>query len=241
MTTNVLDLRNGVAASDSRWSASVGPFFFYVDDTGFDKIIDKGPFVFVFAGYSALIQDWKDWAAGLPNGADKWPDEERNNLSISVTLTNMNTGEVIFEREQIGTDDARFAGTGGIHAYQCWSRNFDPMMAVNSAKFIDLCSGGETMFKAFDGKTNIQNCSRIESLGQKLVETGYVMRTDGKPVAVMPIKDAAANDPELAKALNEVLSGKQALVAPCEAMYKPWTTDEKRMFGRAVAKVVKEL
>lgn len=240
MTTNVLDLRNGMAASDSRWSTRVGPFFFYVDDTGFDKIIPKNHFVFVFAGDSALIQEWKDWAENLPVNAHLWPDEERFGRSVAVTLTDTSTGNILFEREQIGTAEARFAGSGAGHAYECWMRNFDPIKAVESAMFIDLCSGGEVKFFGFDRKTNVSNCTRIDKLRNKLFDTGYVMRTDGKPVAY-PIREAAANDAELTKAVNEIMSGEQNLVAPCDSMYKPWTSDEKRLFGRAIANIVKEL
>lgn len=240
MTTNVLDLRNNMAASDSRWSSRVGPFFFYVDDTGFDKMIARGYVVFVFAGDARLIQEWKDWAVNLPNNADVLPDYERDGRSIAVTLTNMDTGELMFEREQIGNEEARFAGSGAVHACDCWNRNFDPIKAVQSAMYIDLCSGGEVKFFGFDRQTNVQNCTRIEALGQKLLDMGYVMRTDGKSV-VVPIRDAAANDPEVAKVIGGVMSGEHPLVAPCESMYKPWTQDEKRLFGRAISKVVKDL
>lgn len=241
MTTNVLDLRNGVATSDSRWSASVGNFFFFVDDTGFEKIISKAHFAFVFAGDAGLIQEWKDWVADLPINADVWPDEERFGKSVAVTITNMDTSYVLFERKQeFATHEARFAGSGAIHAFACWVRNLDPIRAVKSAINLDFCSGGEVRYLWFNRTTNVDNCTRIESLGKKLVETGHVMRTDGRQLAY-PVRDVADTDSEVAKALSEIVSGKESLVAPCDAMYQPWTEDDKRLFSRAISKVVQEL
>ena len=241
MTTNVLDLRNGIATSDSRWSTDSGNFFFYVDNTGFDKIVSKGPFAFVFAGDSGLIQEWKDWASNLPDNSEVWPDEDRFGKSVAVTVTNMKTGHVLFERKQdFSTHEAKFAGTGSIHAYACWQRNFDAIRAVRSATYMDMCSGGDVKYLNFDGATNVENCTRIDRLTEILFETGRFMRTDGHPQSY-PIKDYSSVDPELSKALSDVVSGKQSLIAPCDAMYSPWTSDEKRMFSRAISKVVQEL
>src|SRR5690348_789485 len=61
MTTNTIDKRNRVLASDSRWSVADGEHLLFVDDTGFDKIMDRTFGSIICAGHSLLIDEWRNW------------------------------------------------------------------------------------------------------------------------------------------------------------------------------------
>lgn len=66
MTTSIYDIYNKAVASDTRWSFEIelsdgNKYLVYSDDTGFEKITQKGGYAIIFAGYGPLIGDWKKW------------------------------------------------------------------------------------------------------------------------------------------------------------------------------------
>lgn len=229
MTTNVYDGIQGVAGTDSRWSVERDYAIFYVDDTGFEKIVVRDDAVFLFAGNSAVIQQWKDYLAGprYSHSVSEPPLE-----GIALLIVNAVTKEIIYGYGQdITLNDqnakavASFAGSGGRRAAQCWMTNFCTKRAIDTAKQIDVFSGGETKFFELTSKTgNLIEDVGLKGLGEAFKERGMVMflaQLD-KP---MSIQEAQALDPRVAEFAQQVASGQTPLSAPCDAMYN--TPSEK--------------
>lgn len=63
MTTNVFSIipSHKIMACDSRWSYETDKFLYYIDDSGYDKIIYNGVIVAVFAGKANVIELFKKW------------------------------------------------------------------------------------------------------------------------------------------------------------------------------------
>ncbi len=61
MTTNVCNLLpdSKVFACDSRWSYETDDFFYYIDDSGYDKICYTDKVLAVFAGNASVIDSLK--------------------------------------------------------------------------------------------------------------------------------------------------------------------------------------
>lgn len=236
MTTNVLDLRNGIAASDSRWSVDTPDILAYVDDAGFDKVSEKNRYVFLYAGNSLLIQKWKDYVEsdGL---TDKPTDTEMKGL-VAITITDMESGHVIFERTQsFPLSDARFAGSGALPAMQCWMLNGCAKRAVSSAISTDSYSGGEIKYHDFCGDNNLDGNSRVEAILQEMAKRGMIMYK-GNAVSPMPIQEAALVDPRVKTLLDDISAGKVEPCAPCMEMHMPWEQGELRRLDRALSQVL---
>ena len=243
MTTNVLDLVASIAVTDSRWSISTPSFFVYLDDPGFEKMVAKKPFLFVFAGAGSLIQKWKDWANALPNSLHDMPDFSKESRAMAITITDMDKSAVLFERIQRHVEfNARFAGSGALHAFAYWKDNGDAMGAVRSAILMDRCSGGEIKFYKFDGRNNLDERIRFEQLVEIFSKKGLIMRTNqNTEQALVPINEEAARDPEVACLVSSITSGQAEIISPCEEMYIPWKEEEKRRFTRVATNIAKNL
>jgi hypothetical protein len=239
MTTNVTDLTSQQMASDSRWSIPKTEFLVYLDDSGFDKIVTQHDLALMFAGNAGVIQSWKDW---LPIATENSPIPEV--VGIAVCAVNLTTGQIVFESGQdIYPNEARFAGTGAFHAYNCWQVNGCPRKAVNSAKIVDIYSGGEVKYLVFSSKdTNVSNSTGVKDLHQMLATKGMVMYTNGfngyQPGYVLGIEDAAKSDPEVAKIKDQIASGAVVASAPCGAMYNDWTEESKAKLEAAIKSVL---
>jgi len=68
-------------ATDSRWSVYLGSekLFYFVDDTGFDKMAARHFGAIICAGDALLIQDWRDWFLTPILNLNKLPAVERVN------------------------------------------------------------------------------------------------------------------------------------------------------------------
>lgn len=231
MTTNVYDGFQGIASTDSRWSAGRDFAIFYVDDTGFEKIVVRDDAVFLFAGDSSVIQQWKDYLAGprYSHAAGEPPLE-----GIALLIVNAATKEIIYGygqditlNDQSAKAIASFAGSGGRLAAECWRQNFCAKRAIDTAKQIDVFSGGETKFFELTSKTgNLIKDVGLKGLGEAFKERGMVMflaQLD-KP---MSIQEAQAIDPRVAEFAQQVASGQVPLSAPCDAMYNTPSAEEK--------------
>lgn len=244
MTTNVTDLNAAQMACDSRWSVLHPEFILYIDDTGFDKIVNVRDHAYMFAGNGKLIHLWKEWLASGTRGAAGRPPVKSDGVAIAVCIVNMPSSIVTLD---VGQDikhpdnlapKAFFAGSGAIHAHTCWNVNGDAMRAVETAKTTDICSGGEVKYLEFStGANNVTNASSIDDVHNMLVTRGWVMHHN-KPGQAVSAPVAAANDAEVKKVLTQIASGTLSASAPCDAMYRDWTPEELEALDRALDKAL---
>jgi sugar/nucleoside kinase (ribokinase family) len=241
MTTNVLDLEAGIAATDSRWSVSTPRFFLCIDNTGFEKIVARSKYLLVFAGAGSLIQEWKDWSLGLPASLEHEPEFSRKSRAVAVTITDMDDASVLFERMQTRSEpNARFTGTGAAHAFAYWQEHGNAIAAVRHAIALDRASGGDVKFFKFSGENNIFDTIRFGELRQMLAREGHIMMNDGSN-SFAPVQEAAKTNPEVDSLVKTVLDGDAEICSPCDEMYREWTEDEKRHFRRVAANIAKHL
>jgi hypothetical protein len=243
MTTNVLDLDAGIAATDSRWSISTARFFVCIDDAGFEKILARKNFLLVFAGAGSLIQEWKDWAKGLPGSLHKMPNFSLKSRAVAITITDMDSVGVLFERMQnqnYSDQKVRFTGTGSPHAFAYWQEHHDALGAVQSAILMDRKSGGSVKYYMFDGRNNLEETIRFEELMDKVAKKGMIMCTD-KSTELLPIQEVAKTNPEVDALVRTIESGEAEILSPCDEMYRPWTEEEKRRFQRVAENIAKRL
>lgn len=237
MTTNVLDLRNDTASTDSRWSISIDDKIIFVDDSGFDKILEKNRFLLVFAGNSVLIQQFKDWAKS--DGEIARPTDEEIDGEVAITITDMDSGLVVFEATQKHPlEDARFAGTGATYAMMCWNANQCAKTAVSTAIQFDAYSGGEVKYYHFSGDNNISPDGRSDDIVMAILERGAVMYKHNG-MRTTPISEAAKVDPTVKAVIDRISSGTLQPCAPFPEMNIPWTPDDHRRLGRALDMVLK--
>lgn len=243
MTTNVLDLHAGIAAADSRWSSSSddGLLMAYADDVGFEKIMPFYHLLLVFAGSGELIQQWKDWL--LHMGAEELPPTDAPpNRTISVTVTNIYLSALLFECRQIRCKEqyARFAGSGGIHAYRYWLNNGDARMAVQYATSMDVYSGGTTKYFKFDTReNNLHETIRVNKVNAIIYERDHLM--DFRTKQTVSLKEAAKQDEEVARFAERIKSGEARVETPGMGPSTPWTNEERqelyRVLQREIAKI----
>ena len=229
MTTNVYDQAAGILASDSRWSNLVDGYLFYVDDAGYEKIVNDTQLAALFAGTLEHIDRWKSWFISGREG--RRPPVHRN---LSVCLVDMSTGELMFDwgdRVLSSCRTARFAGTGGGHAFACWVVNNDSLMAVATAATLDHRSGGCVRYiNRVDGHNNLNNHATLEILMRNFLAKGEVLMLNAvskKPIAI----SEAVNDPDIKEAFEKVVSnGASGLSAPFMGMGRDWSqADEDRL------------
>lgn len=240
MTTNVFDGAAGVIATDSRWSVLQGAWLVYVDDARFEKIERHNDFAFMFAGKGDVIQSWKTWIRSNPEGVQAMPPCE----GISVCIVDSKSKRVKFcERQDIVKDGAYFSGTGSRFAYLCWEKNRNAQRSVESAKEVDMFTGGEVKYLDMTGDTHnlhhVTNDVTIDMVRRALSTRGMVMQITGKiqSGAPFPLKDAAANDEELKDLQGKIASGAISPDAPCDGMHSEWTYDQKTRLADALSDV----
>ncbi len=234
MTTNVYDKNALKAGTDSRWSFNTDYAVFYVDDSGFEKIVNTPNGVFLFAGDSQVIQAWKEY---LFDDSVKAGNDDPGLKGIAMLMVDKTDGSVIFEHGQDiqaagphGEMVASFAGSGARHAAGCWLRNNCAVRSVDTAKLMDPYSGGETKFFELATQTgNLTQDVGLKGLNAAFMERGMVMYlTSGQnPVS---IKDAAAQDDRVKNLVEQVAHGSVTLSAPCDAQYmQPTAADTERL------------
>lgn len=237
MTTNVLDRRNLRVTSDSRWSITKGEEIFFVDDTGFEKIVDRGSAVMICAGNAHLIEVWRRWFAG-PMEEPKPPTSvllgDGTFDTIHLTLVAKEGFQQFFTRGEYaehGTD-ARFAGSGRIVARNCYSQNGCSDRCVGTASQFDPCTGGQVLFVNFsDGAKNLNYVDMsVSDLFNKLKTDGSVMniRTKGQS----KLSDLPADYLD-----NAVASGAYALSAPTGVPAQEWTAEEHDQLAQAIQRI----
>jgi hypothetical protein len=244
MTTTVYDKTNKLLTSDSRWSYDRDFGVLYVDDIGFDKI-EAAPgmhgigYVFLFAGNSGVIQQWKTFIRSNPAPGSASPSCD----GIALLVVVVSTGEIVFEYGQdIRLPDSiqptiSFAGSGSIHAALCWESNQCARKAVDSAKSLDTFSGGEIKyFELLSGQHNLNAQIDLSDMSKAFIEKGMVMFKPNSQTPV-PVKEAAANDARVKDLCDKIASGQITLNAPCDAMFNRPTPEDEHRLKDAMARV----
>lgn len=241
MTTNVYDKDKSLLTTDSRWSyrpLSDGvpstQVVAYVDDTGFDKIAFDDVAVFMFAGPGDLIDRWKTFVSSPNKVLLRRPDVAR---TFAICMILKSSGEIVMEHGQkIKGSGFRFAGTGAEPAYECWSSNKDPKKAVKSATTKDPLSGGTVkFFQSQDGTHNLDTGVAFSSVAEQFLAKGQVMYTAQN--AIVPVAQAAQQDPRIAALVAKVQKGGVSAEAP--SGYDPvvWTPEDEQRLDDALSKL----
>lgn len=241
VTTNVYDSSKKLLSSDSRWSVkhSSGDFIVFVDDTGFDKIETARGHAFLFAGLASTIQDWKTYISSEPTGSLGHPSIDQ----IALLIVDVTSGKVV---DHVGQDIllpnpddplTSFAGTGSIHAAECWLVNGCAKTAVESAKGFDLYSGGSVRyFELSTLKNNLLNTIDYDELRQAFTAQGMVMYIANSHRQV-PVNEAAQHDVRVTEICESIANGQVSPTAPCDAMYNHASSEEKRRLVATLDKI----
>lgn len=195
MTTTAIDSKRKLVTCDSRWSFVDGDDVFYVDDTGFDKIVSRAFGTLVCAGDARLIEQWRNWFMTPTVNMQGMPPTERvDNMGktqgIAVSLVLSPEGKPLFSNgtHVLYEDFARFSGSGSYHAYQCFAVNGCGLRCIESAAKMDPMTGGETKYFDFTKKDTNAGWTPItvEEVEKLFLTRGMVMNTKTK--AVTPIQ-----------------------------------------------------
>lgn len=241
MTTNVFDRKVREMATDSRWSVVNRGHIFYLDNPGFEKIEVCAGHAFMFAGDADRIEQWKTWLRSEPADDSGMPPTDR----MAVCMASVPDGA---EKFCVGADikkpEAVFAGTGSIHACNCWVMNGDARRAVETAKAGDYMSGGQVKYFEFaTGNHNlVLGFTPITAVGltKLIMERGEVMainNTTGVPFPRKKTATASANESLeeiVADTRAKLASGELKPCAPCDGMHNEWTQEEKDRFRGAL-------
>lgn len=238
MTTNVIDRRKYVVASDSRWSIfnEAQGYVVYVDDTGFDKIADRHFGSLICAGDARLIEAWKAWFRAPILDVANLPATERYEpngavASIVVSLVTKPDGRLVYSFGWYldHEDEAKFSGSGAVAARDCYVLNHCGKTAVESAGLVDPMTGGETKF--VEVQTMRHNLhSQVVSLKEveeQLLNRGHVMDLNTKKVVPL----AQWNQQSVAQGLE---AGSLSLSAPTGQPHRAWTEVEKNELRKAL-------
>lgn len=244
MTTNIFDSNGQMMATDSRWSIQMAGWLMYVDDSGYDKIIEHNGQVLMFAGFGRAIQQWKDWIASNPADISNMPHHK----GMSVCMVNALSSTVVFDAQQdIVNNGVYCAGSGARHAYGCWISNKSATKAVETAKTLDFFSGGE--IKYFDFKNKINNLTlqqplaniTIASVDAAILQGGQVMKINTNlPIpSNPPFARASANEEDIvtAQIRAKVQAGELSATAPCDGMHNDWSQENKDKFTLALGQM----
>lgn len=237
MTTNVFDSQAKIIASDSRWSFGTDFAIFYVDDTGFDKVVVGEDLSFMFAGNAERIGVWKEWLASPARVVMPMPHPN----GIAICAVEMTGHTVAYKRGQQVVGDAFFAGTGTEPASGCWKVNRDAKRAVETAKAIDVYSGGDVkFFEIPSSKHNLGPQATYQSSVDQLKKRGMVMYIQSSERKSVSIQEASANDPRVRDVAERIISGELKLTAPCPSVHTDWSDDEVNELSSVVQKYLRK-
>ena len=239
MTTNAIDRRSRVIASDSRWSIELQGQLYFVDNTGFDKIADRAMGSIICAGDAKLIEIWRDWfhtpvlnMAATPAFERKGPDGKDYSIVISLVYKTGDYNILSQGWYLLHGDDAKFCGSGAEHALACYASNKCGRTSVVSAASKDPMTGGETKFVELETSRNNLSTNRVS-----LADATHQLQTKGN---VMDMKSGKITPiaPQAAGSLDEALrAGNVSLSAPTGQPTRLWTDPEKENLLAALARL----
>lgn len=244
MTTTVYDRINKQVACDSRWSVDLitcgyAGHVLYVDDTGFDKIADRGDFAMVVAGDGGLIQRWKEWW-GAPSLEQMHPPVVLpSGQCISLYIVQKSKNTVIFDKghkfaaynADTNEVEAVFSGSGGNHAANDWISSHNAKNAVEFAKVNDFYTGGAVKYVEFDTNShNLQNGSmNFDVVVDAILRKGLIMDTKNPHLEHVPITNE-----EVAHVRQMVINGSITPCAPTGKNTVDWDETSKSRLEDAI-------
>jgi hypothetical protein len=239
MTTNAIDRKQRVIASDSRWSIDAGDMLFYVDDTGFDKIADRHFGSIICAGDAILIEEWRNWFLTPRLNTADLPRVERptNAEPAKILLTVLLRPDVsiLFTKGwSVSVDDhGIFAGSGAEYARKCYAVNGCAKRAVTTAATQDPATGGEVKFVEY--ATNRNNLSTKYASSKDALEQ---LKARGRVMNYMTKKDTPIASAQLGSTgMLAKLGGELPLSAPAGHQISPWSDAEKESLRRALVRI----
>lgn len=231
MTTNVCNLLSHslVFACDSRWSYETDKFFYYIDNSGYDKICHTDKLIAVFAGNASVIEEFKYWIHNSLIGEMPSPQETSiiayNRVKKSYFARNHS-----FVLPSPDNLEAIFSGSGSRDAMRSWKNNKCAEQAVRDACITDLYTGGSVkFFNILSGQHNISDAQLpLSELFNLLSTEGFVMKKQTPQLntaTIYPLKEVI-DDPEIANDLFALKSGKASFDAPSPEAEMLWSKDE---------------
>jgi hypothetical protein len=232
-----------LVACDSRWSVEDHPVcpqnaVIVLDDSGFDKITYRENLVTICAGDLQLIDGWKRWihtpGAVLPDIPPTSRANGQKQVFMQACLIDRENQRAAFygvPYSSLGTEYF-FGGTGRDAAMECFAKNFCGRTAVTSAGLADIYTGGATMFLELE--TGVNNLSTgqvtLADMDVQFLNRGVVM--DKQTRKTTSLKDHL-KQPQSAG----LVAGGYSISAPCGAVDRPWTSEERahaQEFARSV-------
>jgi len=235
-------------ATDSRWSVPYGPWIFYLDDTGYEKILRYRGHSLMFAGDGTKIQEYKNWIRSNPVDASGMPPQK----GMSVCMIHDESGAVAFRKHQdIDSESVLCAGSGSYWAFGCWKENRCSKQAVETAKSRDQYSGGEMKFVDFaTSATNLmpavgQVDMHIDQVTSNILKRGIAMKVQSLQTGVPNLNFPKVGTPlssiseveARAAAAKLAAAGQLSATAPCNGMHNDWSAEDKEQFKQALGKM----
>lgn len=193
----------------------------------------------MFAGSLQVIHQWKLWAIydkkintrPLPHGIALCMISRKNHL---VELCFVDHVEFNSKQEP----QAFFAGSGYDKALSCWKVNQSVKQAIETAKSLDVYTGGEVRY--FDLNSNLHNLN-LEHRAESISETfkkGYMVNTQNSNTH-LAIQDNLEH-PVVKDFLADLVQGNAALQAPSPIANRLWTQEQIDALDVALSKYYPE-
>ncbi len=252
MTTTVYDYNRRILASDSRWSATCnladGLHLIYADDTGFHKIALRPGASLILAGDGQLIAEWKKWWQQETIDSQNMPDVALSEIRLVSVMLIANDGDILFDAgpKMVLVDTATqgyvgiFSGSGKDFAAESFDVDRCYRTAVEKAKSMDVCSGGEVMFSDIsNGQNNLHDENYdYNSVITAIHDRGMIMKLNNDK---MPANDPIAMDlsahPEAENLKKALKSGSIRACAPSGDSQFRWTEARVDRLKNAIDRV----
>ncbi|MBA0416182.1 hypothetical protein D7Y48_05525 [Stenotrophomonas maltophilia] len=211
----------------------------FLDDTGFDKIVDRPSAVMMCAGSMKLIALWKTWfvaGTGPMPVSEFYEGSFKHEICVAVVRKRdfgLRFSAGTYENFE---DAAEFCGTGAIYAKDCYSVNGCAKTAVLTASRHDPMTGGEVKF--VDTKvpfsSNVMNPSTtVEEVEAQLATKGFVMeKSTGNVFSI------ATGQQVHQQAMSAAIAA--GLSAPTGQKLRSWTEREREDLQKVMNEILED-
>nr|WP_306803458.1 hypothetical protein [Providencia sp. PROV266] len=253
MTTSVYDCDNAIAASDTRWSATIklpdGEYIIHVDDTGFNKIVARKGGIIVCAGDGKTIEKLKKWWSSDVLIPDNMPNlEESGKFSVGMLMISSN-GEIVHDsgmkriilNPQTRHIHAIFLGSGGKAASDVFFGCGCAKSSVEWAKNVDPWSGGEVKYielNSWDNNLQDENLDYY-SIIESMKKRGVMMKVDNYYFAGSPEINAIdlSDHPQADEIKSWLANGSVKAYSPMGAEKQDWSEEQNAKIIKAAKKI----
>ncbi|EFH7974137.1 hypothetical protein GJO14_05945 [Escherichia coli] len=252
MTTTVYDYNRRILASDSRWSAvcnlSDGQHLIFADDTGFHKIALRPGASLILAGDGQLISEWKKWWQQETISSQNMPEVALSEIRLVSVMLIANDGDILFDAGPklilVDTETQGyvgiFSGSGKDYAAECFDVNRCFNTAVETAKAMDVCSGGKVMFSDIsNGQNNLHDENYdYNSVITAIHDRGMIMKLNNDKIpANDPVATELSAHPEAETLKKALKSGSIRACAPSGDSQFRWTEARVDRLKNAIDRV----